>query len=228
MLGKLASSAKLYHISWIFATQGGAAFLSAHRLMILALPVLLTVVLVGCGKSGGVRGSAGALARPVHQAKDAELQASKIRVVTNGVKDMSWQSGGQYIMRAKARELVADEVTGKASLKDGHVILFKHGKQAALLSAKLIEADTRAGALVAMGGITVRSLVANAEVRAQSVTWWRKQNRLLGVGGVSMSSSAGYVLADRVDGETAMQHITLYSDKGGRASLNVSPPERPL
>ena len=199
-----------------------------QRSICLALPVLLTIVLVGCGRTGTVRGSAGSNARAPHQTKDTELQASKIRVVTSGVKELSWQSGGQYVMRAKARELVADEVTGKASLKDGHAIMFKQGKEAALMSAKLIEADRRAMTLSATGGITVRSLMRNTQVRAQSVSWWRKDNRLSAAGGVSVTSSAGSISADRMDGDIDMKRITLYSDKGGRASLNVSPMERPL
>jgi hypothetical protein len=200
--------------------------LSTRRHVCLALPVLLMAALVGCGKSGSVRGPAGAVVRPTHQSKSPDLQASKLRVVTSGVKDLSWQSGGQYIMRAKARELVADEVTGRASLRDGRAILFKQGKEAALMSAKLIEADTRASCLTASGGISVRSLVRNARVSAKSLTWRRKQNRLFGTGGVNVTSSAGNISADRLDGDTSLNEVTLYSDAGGRASLNVSVVER--
>lgn len=194
--------------------------MSAWRSTLFILPILMAVILAGCGKPGNVR-------TPGSSQSKAKPQRSKVRVVTSGVKELTWQAGGQYIMRAKAGQLIADEETGKANLKDGRAIMFKDGKESAVMSAKLIEADTHASTLVASGGITVRSLVRNAQISAKTATWWRKQDRISGEGGVVLTSGAGRILADRMEAETALKQVTLYSDKGGRASVNVSQVGRP-
>ena len=193
-------------------------------LMGLAELVLLTAFIVGCGRSAGSSGpssTAKARAKPALTSK-AQKSMSDLRVVTHGVKELSWQSGGQYIMRAKGETLVADEETRKARLQKAHATLFKDGKEAAFVSSDLIEADLNEKILTATRGITARSLVRDIQFHAQSLTWLNKKNRIIGDGGVSVTSAAGNLYADGLEGDTALKQITLHSRRGGRASLNVA------
>jgi LPS export ABC transporter protein LptC len=183
---------------------------------------LLTAVIAGCGRPASGRSPSSTAQAATKPARKSLKGSSNLRVVTHGVKELSWQSGGQYIMRAKAKTLVADEETGKARLQDAHAILFKDGKQAATLSSDLIEADVNASKLTATGGITARSLVRDVQFRAQSLTWMNKKNRITGDGGVTVTSSAGNLSADGLEGDTALKQITLHSRRGGRASINVA------
>ncbi|MDO8587491.1 MAG: hypothetical protein Q7T82_10680 [Armatimonadota bacterium] len=192
----------------------------ANRRLSLCLVVLvmLMAALAGCGKPGRVRN---AVRKPAVTPPRAGrgLQSPRLRVVTHGVRELSWQSGGRYIMRARAKTFVADEETGKARLKGAKAILYKNGREAASLSADTIDADAKAGTLRATGGIVVQSLLGNVRARAESLVWKNRENRLLGEGGISVASDAGALSADRLEGDTTLKEVKLWSDKGGKASL---------
>ena len=181
----------------------------------------LVAIVAGCGQPGGGRTSA---RKPVESPRLAQTapQPPRLRVETHGVRELSWQSNGKYIMRARADSFVADEETGKARLRRAKAILYKNGKEAASISADSIEADAKTETLSATGGTVVRSFANNTSLRAGKIVWRHGLNKFSGSEGISVKSDAGVLRADTMEGDTTLKEIELRSDKGGVASVNAT------
>ncbi|MDO8684681.1 MAG: hypothetical protein Q7N50_14545 [Armatimonadota bacterium] len=191
---------------------------------VLALIILSAVLLAGCGRTPK-REAATSKAQKLQDIKKiakALTNTAKLQVESKGVKELSWQSNGSYIMRASAKSLTADERSLTAQLSGARAVLYKNGKEAMSVSARLIEVDGKAEKLTARNGATAKSLVRDVSARVGNLTWTHKDHRIIGEGAVTVASGAGSLSGDRFVGDTELKQIRVYARNGGRASLSAA------
>ena len=181
------------------------------------VPALAGILLLaGCAR---VEKQPGVARRP-----DVSEKAARLRVESRGLRELSWQENGKYIMRASAARLTGEE-QGKSELKGARLTLYRAGVESARISAGVIRADARARTLTATGGIAVDSATNDTHVTVRSLEWKYREGKIVGEGGVRVSSGLGEVYGDRFTADTGLDKVTLYSSGGGRASLNAAAPK---
>ena len=174
----------------------------------------------GCGNRGGQQSIE--RRRPAGgRTESAGKKNSAVHFESRGVKELSWQEGGRYVMRASAESLSFDEETGKSALKQARVVLYKHGSEAAVVTAADVETDGKKRELTATGGVSARSSARGLSVSASKLNWSQRTQKLIGRGGVRAKSDVAEVSADTMIAESDLKHVTLRSASGGRASVNM-------
>lgn len=188
--------------------------------IIAVLVVSSALAMSGCS---GPRGSSPGQ-KPVSSAqkdKPAAI-ASRIRVESKGVKELSWQEGGHYVMRASAASLSLDETTGKSKLTKARVVLYKLGSAAVEVTADSIDADNASRILTATGGVRASSLVKGAGFTADTVAWNQANQQITASGNIVAHTASGKLWGDSLVGGTDLERLVLSSRSGGRAVFSGS------
>ena len=188
--------------------------IDSRRAMLLVVAGLLLPA--GCGRAEKRPGAPA----PGEKAGPPK-RAEKVRVESRGLRELSWQEDGKYIMRASAGRLTGEE-QGKLELRDARVTLYREGSEAVKVSAPVISADTQGKTLAARDGVVVDSIAGDTRVTVGSLLWRYREGKMIGEGGVRVSSSLGEVTGDRLVADTKLDRVVLYSGGGGRASLNAA------
>jgi len=112
-------------------------------------------------------------------------------VVTQKGLTLRWEANGKTSMSAKASKFEGDQITRIGVLLDFSAQLYDNGKLTATMTAPKVVADTANRTLTATGGVTLTSIDKSTVIKAEWMKWFPKQNKVVGNGGVKVTSSMG-------------------------------------
>lgn len=192
--------------------------------MLIACAAFILVV-AGCGRRGGStaqRGSGGG--RSSHKTiKPSNYHAIKPSIPHEGPKlqmtqqgvTLSWIENGVVRMSAKAREGQINEVTKVGQLLDFSAKMFEDGKLTTTMSAPKVVADTEKRVVTATGGVTLKSLDRKTTVKAQWMKWYSRQHKVVGDGGVKITSEMGTMQGAAFVADTALKTLRVMNSAKG-------------
>lgn len=168
---------------------------------------------------------------PIQQAaKDKKISSSKKDTTkkTDSTKDdspklqlsqqgvtLSWMENGKVRMKATGKESKYNDISKVASMLNFGAQLYDNGKLTASLSAPKALADTTTRIVTATGGVTLKSLERNTTVKASWIKWYAKKQKVVGDGGVKITTSMGTLQGAAFVADTSMKTITIKDSAKG-------------
>jgi LPS export ABC transporter protein LptC len=216
------------------ASQSVRRCTAAYAALLVVL--LLVVLLSGCRDSGGSKQSgkssaakdvpsgAGKGVEPAKTARETpssetDEKRPELKVVARQIT-MTWDEAGKTKMKATAREIVGNELTGTGMMKDAEVFWYDNGQLTTVMKAPQIEAQQSSKTLIATGGVVVRSIPRKTVVKSQWLKWYANEHKVIGNGGVTVTSDMGTINAAGLTADTELKTIKFVSQgSGGSASL---------
>lgn len=128
---------------------------------------------------------------------------------------LNWIENGQLRMSATATEFKGNEITQQGVLLNFSAKLYQNGKLTAEIKAPKAVADTAKRVVVATGGVTMRSLERATTVKAQWIKWYEKQQKVVGDGGVDITSTMGNLKAAAFVADTGLKTLTVKDSTKG-------------
>lgn len=193
----------------------------------VALAAVLMVALIsGCGarkpsqpaSQAGKQGSPGkASEKPATPV--ALPERDKVGVTTKNVT-LTWEEAGKLKMQATAREIIGNQLTGKGEMHDAKVLWYDKGQLTTVMQAPRIDAENATKVLLASGGVTVKSIPRNTVVKARQLKFYANDHKIIGSGGVKVTSDMGTVNATGLVADTELKTIKFTAQNGsGSASF---------
>ena len=172
----------------------------------------------GCGRKPD-RAAAKPLPIKSEVAKPAKVQIAKddgpkLELSQKGVI-LNWVEKGQLRMKASGSQSKYDDVAKVASMLKFSAQLFDDGKLTASLVAPEAVADTTSRIVTATGGVTLKSMQRNTTVTAPRMRWYAKEQKVVGDGGVKITSSMGTLEGAAFLADTSMKTITIKDSSKG-------------
>lgn len=127
--------------------------------------------------------------------------------ITQKYMQLNWIDNGKTRMKAKAKEFRGDEITQKGTFTGFSADLYQNGKLTATISAPVATVDTKARTVVADNNVTMKSMERQTSLVAKKVTWYSKENKVIGTGGVKINSTTGQITADKIETDTALRTV---------------------
>lgn len=138
----------------------------------------------------------------------------KLQLSQKGVT-LSWVEKGQVRMKASGRESKYDDMAKVASMLDLNAQLYQDGKLSASMKAPKAIANTTTRIVTATGGVTLKSMERNTIVKAAWMKWYAKEQKVIGDGGVKITSSMGTLTGAAFVADTNMRTITIKDSAKG-------------
>jgi hypothetical protein len=126
---------------------------------------------------------------------------------------LNWVDNGKTRMKAKSREFRGDEITRQGVFKDFSAELYENGELTATLKAPKAVVDGQKRTVVASGGVQMKSMERNTSLVAEKVTWYAKEKKIIGSGGVKVDSTTGQITAAEIETDTTLRNIAVRGSK---------------
>ena len=128
---------------------------------------------------------------------------------------LRWMDKGQLRMSAVAKEGSIDEIRKTGSLVDFSAELYEDGKLTAKMKAPKALADTTKRIVTATGGVRLESMERETVIEAEWIRWYAKEQKVVGNGGVKITSSMGTAKGAAFVADTEMKTITMKNSAKG-------------
>ena len=138
----------------------------------------------------------------------------KLTLSQHGV-NMRWVDKGQLRMSAKAREVKGDEISRTATFLDFSGQLYENGKLTASIKAPKAIVDTVNRTVLATGGVVLKSMERQTVIKSSWMKWFSKENRVIGNGGVTITSTMGNIDAAAFVADTSLRTLTVKDSAKG-------------
>jgi lipopolysaccharide assembly outer membrane protein LptD (OstA) len=112
-------------------------------------------------------------------------------------------------MKAKSREFRGDEITKQGVFVDFTAELYENGKLTATMQAPKAVVDGDKRTVVASGGVKMKSMKRKTSLVADKVTWYAKDKKIVGSGGVKVNSTTGDITAAEIETDTMLSKIAV-------------------
>lgn len=191
-------------------------------LLIVCAGMAVICASAGCGRKpdGGAAGKS----LPANEIKSKVAKPAKVQIAKDdGPKlelsqkgvTLNWVEKGQLRMKASGSQSKYDDVAKVASMLKFSAQLFDNGKLTASLVAPEAIADTASRVVTATGGVTLKSMERNTTVTAPRMKWYAKAQKVVGDGGVKITSSMGTLEGAAFVADTSMKTITIKDSSKG-------------
>ena len=187
-----------------------------RRLLIVIVSVAVILAVTGCGRTSSEAPKPAHANVPIKDKKaDKPVdEAPKLQLSQKGVT-LSWVEKGQVRMKATGKESKYNDLAKVAAMLDFSAQLYDNGKLSASLSAPKAVADTLSRVVTATGGVTLKSMERNTTIKASWMKWYAKEQKVVGDGGVKITSSMGTLEGAAFVADTAMKTITIKDSAKG-------------
>lgn len=139
----------------------------------------------------------------------------KIEITQKGAT-LNWiDNNGKTKMSASLREVRGDLVSNVVAAYDFSGKLYENGKQTASLVAPKVVVDSDNQIVTATGGVTLTSAERNSVVKSSWMKYYAKQHRVVGNGGVKITSDMGTYEGAYFEADTDLRTFTLDSSAKG-------------
>lgn len=139
----------------------------------------------------------------------------QIQITQQGAT-LNWVDGnGKTKMSASLREVRGDLVSNVVAAYDFSGKLYEGGRQTASLIAPKVVVDSDNQVVTATGGVTLKSAQRNSVVRSSWMKYYAKQHRVIGNGGVKITSDMGTYEGAYFEADTDLRTFTLDSSAKG-------------
>lgn len=146
--------------------------------------------------------------------KKPELKP-KLEISQKGAT-LNWVDGnGKTKMSASLREVRGDLVSNIFAAYDFSGKLYENGRQTASLAAPKVVVDSDNQIVTATGGVTLKSAERNSVVKSSWMKYYAKQHRVVGNGGVKITSDTGTYEGAYFEADTDLRTFTLDSSAKG-------------
>ncbi|MDH7601868.1 MAG: hypothetical protein QHI38_06945 [Armatimonadota bacterium] len=157
------------------------------------------------------------LSQPVESSRPSGLPSLETVVKRVTIR---WTDKNKMTLSATAAKLEGSEVTRKAVMTNFSAELYQDGKLTTTLAAPKVEADEARRTLTAAGGVTLKSLDRGTVVKCAWVKWYARENRIVGDGGVKVTSKLASGAKYEMEGaafqaDTALKNITITDSARG-------------
>lgn len=211
----------------------GSFMSSLPRFVVPLIALLCLLLIAGCASEKPAVTSAGTAAstkntdpkqivektakpdEPPEAAVSKPADEGPVIVMTQKGVTLNWKEKGQIRMSAKARAAEADEVTKTGTLLDFSANLYENGKLTATISAPKAVADTVNRVVTATGGVTLKSVERQTVVNAQWVKWYSRQQKVIGNGGVKITSPQWNLEGAAFVADTNMKTLSIRNSAKG-------------
>lgn len=112
-------------------------------------------------------------------------------------------------MVARATEFRGSEITKQGELLNFNAELYEKGKLTAKIAAPKAVADTEKRTVTCTGGVKLNSVVRKTTATAERVRWFSNRNKIVGDGGVTVTSTVGIMQANAFMADTALQTLVM-------------------
>lgn len=137
-------------------------------------------------------------------------ETPKLEITQSGVT-LRWAEKNGSQMTASAKSADFNEVTQVGSLLDFSAQLYENGKLTAGVSAPKATVDTDKRTVIASGGVTLKSLERSTVIKAGWIKWDANTRKVMGNGGVKITSDTGVAEAAAFIADTSLKSYTLLS-----------------
>lgn len=205
---------------------------SSSKIFLILILLATALLMLGCARNHPVEkpSTSGASGLAIkRQAKSGKLEVTdkgkpvqnldvqkkaipKIGFIQKYVS-LNWIDNGKTRMKAKSREFKGDEITRQGVFQDFSAELYENGKLTATLKAPkaLVDGDKRM--VIASGGVKMKSMERETSMIAEKVTWYAKQKKIVGSGGVKVNSTTGQITAAEIETDTTLSKISVRGSK---------------
>ncbi len=178
------------------------------RVLIVAIGAVF-VLLAGCGRQ-----QSGA---PLAEKKTVATKSSKTdnkkpdeesspKLAASGKKpELTWVENGSLRMHATAQEFEGDEINKIVVLKDFSGEMYENGKISTMMTAPKVVADDTKRIVTASGGVILKSLDRKTVMSANWIRWFAKEQRVIGIGDVKVTSEMGDMTGAAFEADTALK-----------------------
>jgi len=118
-------------------------------------------------------------------------------------------------MTSVAKSVSFNEVAQTGTLLDFSAKLYENDKLTASMKAPKAVADTNNRVVTAMGGVTLKSLERQTTVRASWMKWYANAHKVVGDGGVEITSPNGTITGAAFVADTSMRTLTVKDSAKG-------------
>ncbi len=139
--------------------------------------------------------------------EEPEMPRPGVSLTQKDIK-INWTDKGRTKMTATAREMIASESNKSMTVKGFKGTMHQDGS-GATISADEAFVDAVAKTVTASGNVTLKSTGKVTSIRAPWIKWYSKENRIIGSGGVSITSEMGTIEAPAFEGDTKLNTYTL-------------------
>lgn len=136
-------------------------------------------------------------------------------IVTQHNIDIKWSDGSTTRMKATAKELVANEVNKNIVVNNFTGEFYEKGKLSAKISAKKAFIDGQSRTIIATDGVKISSTMRNTSVTASWIKWYSKQGKIVGNGGIKITSEMGTIEAPAFEADTTLEKFTVKNSGKG-------------
>ena len=137
-----------------------------------------------------------------------EPKRPNLTLSQKGIK-LRWINDGKLHMSASASELVGNEVGKCIEVRNFKGELYEKGTLTSKISAKRAFIDANTRIVTATGGVTMNSVTRKTSVRSEWVKWYSKENRVVGDGGVKITSQMGTIDAAAFTADTSLGKLVV-------------------
>ncbi|MCX6343698.1 MAG: hypothetical protein NT018_01330 [Armatimonadetes bacterium] len=188
------------------------------------MPVLIIVLgavfvlLAGCGRqSSNTPARAPVTEKKAEQLKPVKpVEESGPKFAVHGEKPtLNWVENGSLRMRATAQELKGDEINKIAVAKDFSGEMYENGKISTMMTAPKVVADTPKRIVTACDGVILKSLDRKTVVSAKWIRWFAREQKVIGVGDVKITSEMGNMTGAAFEADTALKTLKVKDSAKG-------------
>ncbi|MCL5102833.1 MAG: LPS export ABC transporter periplasmic protein LptC [Armatimonadetes bacterium] len=160
------------------------------------------------------KGPSGQTIKPSNPPKPAQPERPKLELIQRGVT-LKWIEKDGVRMQATVREVQGQELTKTARFSNFTGQMYENGKITTTMSAPKVVLDAVNRTVTATGGVLLKSMVRNTTVKAKWVKWYARRQKVVGDGGVDITSEMGTIQGAAFVADTALKNWTILSSAKG-------------
>ena len=184
-------------------------------------------VLAGCGRQG-------ASVRTPGNASSGKIAAARSGTTASGAKvadkdqptrpmlevsqqgiTLNWVEKGVLRMSATASQLQGKELFKTGWLKDFSGKMYENGKLTGTMTAPRVLVDMNTRVVTATGGVVLKLVEHKAIIKSKWMKWYSKQQKIVGNGGVKITSDLGTSTSAAFVADTALKNLKLTDSAKG-------------